>query len=327
MYGASGATRAVIEGTLAAIRDRVPTSLAIVIETSGSTYVRRGAIALFAANEQQIGWLSGGCLEPEIARRAECAATNACVEWMEIDTRDDEDLFLGSAVGCRGRLRLVLLPILAMEGWETLGEAWLAGEARLEFSIDASGKIACRIATRQHAWELPSTFAGWQDDDSKETCWRVAIEEPPAVVIFGGGPETPLLVPLLRALGWMTSVVEARSRWQANAALADHCIAERPELALKTIHLERVTAAVIMHHNFELDREALQSLASTDIAFIGLLGPERRRDDLFKLLTGNERASLLPRLHSPVGLDLGGHGPEAIALSIAAQLQAFMRRQ
>ena len=32
---------------------------------------------------------------------------------------------------------------------------------------------------------------------------------------------------------------------------------------------------------------------------------------------------LVPRLRSPVGLRLGGQGPEAIALSIAAQLQAW----
>jgi xanthine dehydrogenase accessory factor len=64
-------------------------------------------------------------------------------------------------------------------------------------------------------------------------------------------------------------------------------------------------------------------LAGTPIPFIGLLGPPRRRDDLFKLLTPGQRAALDPRLRAPVGLDLGGQGPEAIALSIAAQLQSW----
>jgi len=30
----------------------------------------------------------------------------------------------------------------------------------------------------------------------------------------------------------------------------------------------------------------------------------------------------MARLHTPVGLDLGGHSPAAIALAIAAELQA-----
>jgi xanthine dehydrogenase accessory factor len=86
---------------------------------------------------------------------------------------------------------------------------------------------------------------------------------------------------------------------------------------------ERYAAALVMHHSFELDLLALKLLAETPIPAIGLLGPRRRRDDLFKLLTPAERAALHGRLHGPVGLDLGGQGPEAISLSIAAQLQQW----
>jgi xanthine dehydrogenase accessory factor len=43
-------------------------------------------------------------------------------------------------------------------------------------------------------------------------------------------------------------------------------------------------------------------------------------------LSDDVREALSPRVRSPVGLDLGGHGPEPIALSIAAQLQASLRR-
>ncbi len=47
-----------------------------------------------------------------------------------------------------------------------------------------------------------------------------------------------------------------------------------------------------MHHDFELDREALVALADTEVGFIGLLGPRRRREDLFKLLTPDQRLRL-----------------------------------
>ena len=77
-----------------------------------------------------------------------------------------------------------------------------------------------------------------------------------------------------------------------------------------------------MHHNFELDLEALLALSAKPPPFIGLLGPRRRREDLFRLLPEASRERLRPTLQSPVGIDLGGRGPEAIALSIAAQLQS-----
>ncbi len=326
MTRTSGANRAVIEAALTAVRERIPATLALVVDTSGSTYVRRGAIALFAADSLQVGWLSGGCLEAEIARRADHAAANACIEWMEIDTRDDEDLFAGSAVGCRGRLRLVLLPLLALPGWHDLAEAWISAAGPLQISVSGSGALSCRIADRQRAWILPSTFAGWQDDESEIVSWVVELAPPASVLIFGAGPETALLVPLLRALGWMTTLVESRARWATNARLADHALTARPEAAMAMLKPDSYAAALVMQHNFELDHEALQALATASIPFIGLLGPIRRRDDLFKLLSDASRDALLPRLHAPVGLDLGGHGPEAIALSIAAQLQAFMHR-
>jgi xanthine dehydrogenase accessory factor len=128
-------------------------------------------------------------------------------------------------------------------------------------------------------------------------------------------------VPLLRQLGWHVTVVERRPRWTAPAALADVHLAQAPEAALRAAP-RAFDAALVMHHDFDRDREALAALADAATGFIGLLGPVRRREDLFRLLPAAAREALAPRLHSPVGLDLGGQGPEAIALSIAAQLHA-----
>jgi xanthine dehydrogenase accessory factor len=131
------------------------------------------------------------------------------------------------------------------------------------------------------------------------------------------------LLPLLRSLGWMTTLVERRPRWSTESRHADALIEAGPEAALSTAPAHAFGAALVMNHNFELDREALHALAGSGLAFIGLLGPSRRREDLFRVLPPAAREALLPRLRSPIGLKLGGQGPEAIALSIAAQLQAY----
>src|SRR5688500_12428944 len=99
--------RTVFEAARAALHAGEAGVLAIVLETEGSTYVRAGAAAWFAAGGSA-GWLSGGCLEPEIARHAARAAAEGRIGWLELDTRDDEDLLAGSSAGCRGRLRLGL---------------------------------------------------------------------------------------------------------------------------------------------------------------------------------------------------------------------------
>jgi xanthine dehydrogenase accessory factor len=309
----------ILERSAQAAANAQPMVLALVIETEGSTYVRPGGMALFGLAQQQWGWLSGGCLEPEIAERAAAADREAQLGWMEIDTRDDEDLFAGSAVGCRGRLRIALIPLRLLPGWPALVQAWRQRQGALVLQLQADGALTASVDGTRQQWRLAAITPPW----SPTATMQVSIAPPPAVVVFGAGPETPLLLPLLRQSGWVTRLVERRPRWLPMRDMADGIIEATPASVAAAVADERFDAALVMHHHFELDREALEVLAATSVPFVGLLGPPRRRDDLFRLLPPSVHAQLLSRLHAPVGLDLGGYGPEAIALSIAAQLQAW----
>lgn len=310
-----GAMRAVLEASATALQRGEQAALAVVVATEGSTYVRPGAMALFGS-DMQVGWLSGGCLEPVIAQRALQAAEQARLDWLDIDTRDDEDLLSGSALGCRGRLHIALLPLQSLPGWDDVASHWLRAGSPLHLRIGGDGEVGVATAALQQQWQLATAAA-------KAAAWQLEIAPPPSVLILGAGPETPTLLPLLRTLGWVTTLVERRPRWKGMATLADAAVEQAPDAALARLRVSAFDAALVMHHHFELDRETLAAVWSHDIGFIGLLGPPRRRDDLFRVLAPHAREALAPRLRSPVGLDLGGHGPEAIALSIAAQLHAF----
>jgi xanthine dehydrogenase accessory factor len=291
--------------------------LVVVVATEGSTYVRQGAMAVFAADDTQTGWLSGGCLEPEIARRARDAVAAGCLDAMDIDTRDDEDLLAGSAVGCRGRLHLALLPLDRLPGWSQVVQAWWQGAGPLSLRLTAAGGVSARAGDIERAWTLPVAAS-----TVTEIVGEATVPPPPRVAIFGAGPETPMLVAWLRQLGWHVTVVERRARWIPADKVADDWRMQSPDEAMRTLQ-PAPDAALVMHHHFEHDREALVALARTAIPFIGLLGPVRRREDLLRVIPTALHASLLSRLHSPIGLKLGGQGAEAIALSIAAQLQAW----
>ncbi|WP_277380671.1 XdhC family protein [Stenotrophomonas maltophilia] len=311
-----GSPRSVLETALTRARAGQHAVLALVLETDGSTYAGAGDMVLFC-NGSQVGWLSGGCLEPELARRADLVSAAGQVDWIEIDTRSDEDLLSGSALGCRGRLRIALLPLRAMAGIDVVIEAWLREGVPLQRELRASGQIVFGAGRRERTWQLHS-MDGTQPFG--EGAWRLTLPRLPRALILGGGPETPFLVPLLRGLGWQISVAERRARWTSAGQGADAHLQTSPAEAL---HGDPCDAVLVMHHDFELDREALVALADTKVAFIGLLGPQRRGEDLFKLLTPDQRHRLSPRLRSPVGLKIGGRGPEAISLSIAAQLQQW----
>lgn len=318
---ATDGLRAVLEAALDAVATGIPAVLALVVETEGSTYVGVGAMALFGVADGQVGWLSGGCLEPEIERRARMAAEASAIGWIEIDTRDDEDLLSGSALGCRGRLRIALLPLRGLPGFEAVAAAWLQGGCALDIDLEFSGTIDAKAGDETRRWRLPSLAPDWTNAQADR--WSVHRAPPPAVIVFGAGPETPLLLPLLRQMGWRVTLVERRPRWLAHGANADRVIEMMPATVLPGVQAQVFDAALVMHHNFELDRETLSALSGSVVPFVGLLGPLRRREDLFRLLSPAQRDALAPRLRSPIGLKLGGQGPQAIALSIAAQLQAY----
>lgn len=313
---AEGNPGAVLQAAFDALSNGGAPVLALVVETEGSTYASPGALALFG-DGPHVGWISGGCLEPEIARVASLAGEAGRIEWLEIDTTDDSALFSGSAVGCRGRQMLALVPLAALSNAVDVLAAWLDGGQALDITLARSGRIDCRLDTRAWSWTPPvgAVPQGATRD------WTLTVQRAPEVLILGAGPETPTLMPLLRSLGWRVTVAERRARWRETAGPGADLLDLSPGDAVAAHR--HADVALVMHHGFESDLEALGALAGSPIPFIGLLGPERRRDDLCTLLRPGERDALQGRLHAPVGAPRCGRGPEAIALSIATQLQQW----
>ncbi|MGH8313982.1 MAG: XdhC family protein, partial [Steroidobacterales bacterium] len=95
-----------------------------------------------------------------------------------------------------------------------------------------------------------------------------------------------------------------------------------PQRLLTEISLGDFDAAVVMSHNLDSDARYLRALAASSMPYIGLLGPAARRRRLLADL-GAAARQLGDRLYGPVGLDIGARTPEAIALAIVAEIQAF----
>jgi xanthine dehydrogenase accessory factor len=85
-------------------------------------------------------------------------------------------------------------------------------------------------------------------------------------------------------------------------------------------------AAVVMTHNFLKDLALLDVLLPSTIAYVGLLGPKQRGEELLAQISESARARR-DILHSPIGLDLGGETPEEIALAIIAEIQSVLNRR
>ena len=90
------------------------------------------------------------------------------------------------------------------------------------------------------------------------------------------------------------------------------------------------SVGVIMTHNYNRDREILRLLLESKACYVGALGPRRRTEKLLEELNAegvNFSSEQLKKLFAPVGLDIGANTPEAIALSIIAEIQSVLNNR
>jgi xanthine dehydrogenase accessory factor len=312
-------------------------ALALVTDTEGSTYRKPGALALVADDGERVGAISGGCLEPALDQLARDALASGRVEVALFDTRGDDDLVFGSGSGCRGRMRVLAWPVApgAQAFFDALCAAQADGEALdLVLSVDAGG------AGRGLAWRAGLRFdlnadeaaAGLRESapglhEARGALFaRLRIAPAPRLLLVGAGPEAPAMLRLANTLGWLAEVMDHRPGLLLPERLGDTNALRhgRPATVLPSLAIVP-DAALVMTHVASTDLEALRALAAMRVGYVGLLGPPGRRDELLAQLTDAERAALMPRLRAPVGLPLGGDGPEAIAMAVAAQLQQFFQ--
>lgn len=301
--------------------------LGIVVATEGSTYRKPGALVLLDRAGLRHGVISGGCLEPELERRAQSVFATGNAALVDFDTRSDEDLVFGSGTGCRGRVHLLLLPVPPgaplPQALRRAMDAGLALDLSLALAGNAPGSGGAVVdGTAGGTWSWNARGVAQSATEPAAADLRLRIAPPPRVLLLGAGPETPPLLESMQRFGWFSTVVEHRARWSAfaRAVRSDRHIDAAPAAAAALLAAAANDAAIVMSHNFVLDAQHLRWCANGDIGYIGLLGPPARRDALLAEL-GGDAQRLRARLHAPVGLDLGGSGPEAIALAIMAELQ------
>jgi xanthine dehydrogenase accessory factor len=320
----AGGRRAILAGVRELERARRPGVLAIVLQTSGSTYRKPGALVLLDGGGVRAGALSGGCLEAELEQLAREVLDEGCAREVRIDTSGDEDRVFGSGTGCGGSSRVLLVP-LPIDG-APLRDALFAADARglaLELAFADAMPGEGEASVGGEVFRFDRAGGPRAADVGLDASLRVTAAAPRRLLLFGAGPETRPLLALLHLLDWQVELLEHRARWSryAEAAGADHVHEQPPEYSSTLITARRFDAALAMYHNVALDARSLRQLAPAAIAYVGLLGPPARRDDLLREVGSEASAQLDGRLHAPVGLPLGGEGAESIALSIAAQLQ------
>lgn len=325
-----------------------PLALVTIYATRGSTYSKAGTHMLIDGAGDFHGMLSGGCLEGDLALRAAAVIDSGEPQTVTYDLAQDDELW-GLGVGCDGVMQVFLQALKPANGYEPF--AAIAGAmlgdrpVRLAIVIESAhpqvrpGAAAVDPGDGARGLGVADETAGrlLQDgarpvlqqialDGNDISVLAGAIQPPPRLLVLGAGPDAEPVVHFAAELGWRCTVADHRDAYVGSGdfgAAEDVLCMPAGELA-ENLALDRFDAAVIMSHHLASDRAYLEQLAATDLRYIGLLGPAARRDRLLSEL-GERATSLAGRLHGPAGIDIGGRGPAAIALSIVAEVQGVLQ--
>ena len=187
------------------------------------------------------------------------------------------------------------------------------GKARI---IRVKPKEAARAGTDSDGVELhPSSCpSGGAADLFVEPMRRA-----PRLVICGESPAAAALCILGRTLGFRVILATGGRDAEKNGA-DEHAADERIRgYDLSGLNLDSRDAAVVATQG-RRDGEALSGALSTAAGYVGMIGSRRKMAALRKKMADSFSAQRLEALRAPAGLDIGGVGPEEIALSIAVEI-------
>jgi xanthine/CO dehydrogenase XdhC/CoxF family maturation factor len=304
--------------------------LVTLVHTRGSTYRRPGARMLVLPGCRIIGTISGGCLEPTVARQAWDATRNHQRIVLEIESAPEDDQW-GPASGCHGTLYLLAEPIppgTAHPALQLLAQLRDADQPVVllhEFIRTPTGDLLPGPTRIEHAPH--ETTSRWLEQNRTAT-FRELLTPPPHLLICGAGDDAQPACRIAAELGWRIDVLDSRARLATRDRFPDaqRISAEGPS-ALPSL-LRRHTAAVVMSHRFSDDVDYTAQLLQHNLPYIGLLGPRQRAQRLLAEVADRTNTTPSPdqlqRIFSPIGLDIGSATPESIALAIIAEIHAAL---
>lgn len=347
------------------LKERLHTAaLATLIKVEGSAYRSPGAKMLITSDGQQIGTISGGCLESDVVKRSQEVLETGISALVKYDTTSEDDLIWGLGLGCQG-VAYILIEQLNADRLNALSviEQCLStrqtGAVATAFEVESTNAIKkCTVnsisdrlllnpdgnlVSQIGSTELKDAIVRdlqsvLQQKKSRSQTYMLreeivevfleVIEPPTSLVIFGAGFDVLPVVRFAKELGWYVIVIDPQARLQTKERFSkcDRLILGSPDETAQ-LEFDEHTVAVAMSHNYLYDLDFLQTLTNIPLKYLGILGPKKRTNRLLQDLKYEDCVLQTRQIYSPVGLDIGANNPEEIALSIIAEIQAVTKER
>ncbi|WP_285731052.1 XdhC family protein [Nocardiopsis sp. ATB16-24] len=330
-------------------------ALATVIDTYKSAPRDAGASMLVSASGEVVGSVSGGCVEGAVYEEAmEVIRTGVPVR-RTYGVSDDDAFSVG--LTCGGTLHMFVEPvgrttypqlgsvIGAIDEHQPVAVATIVsdpsdtgrvGRRRVVWPDHAEGDLGSARLTDALDDDVRGMLAqgstgllhygtdGQRRGDELEVFVR-SFAPAPRMLVFGAIDFAAAVADLGSYLGYRVTVCDARPVFATAKRFptAEEVVVAWPHVFLEEIaeEIDERTAICVLTHDPKFDVPVLKEALRTRAGYIGAMGSRRTHEDRRqRLREAGVGEEALARLHSPIGLDLGGRTPEETAVSIAAEL-------
>ena len=307
--------------------------------------VCRGRTARSPVPARLSGAISAGCVESDLIEWAHSVLADGAAKLVTYDVADADAMRIG--LTCGGRIDVLIENVGEyLDEWTTVFEAVANDRAvalavalspdemrgRRIFLVDeAFGTIDPAVdgqvvdAMRRQAIAGGSANIEIAGGREPVRAFVEAIAPPPRLIVVGATQIALPLCRMARELDFHVTVIDPRDVYASAERLSDANIVVRewPDRALQSIELGSDTYVVTLTHDEKFDLPTLRHVLRSKARYVGALGSRRTHETrLAALREDGFSEEELARIHSPVGLDLGGRAPAEIALSILAEVTA-----
>jgi xanthine dehydrogenase accessory factor len=306
-----------------ALRDEPAVALATLVgATGGGSSKKIGAKMIVGRSGRIIGGVTiGGCVDAQVVEAADAlvAAGGAGQRLLSISLDDDEAWEIG--LTCGGTLDVLLTRVVP----SAEADPTVAAHRRALELLDA-GEAAVIVTPLDASIEprtIPASELAEGGPEAHVFLDRVA--PPLTLVIVGAGQIAMTLTRLACELDMRTVVVDGRERYATPDRFpdADELRVGMPSEIVAGIPPNKNVAVVLVAHDYKYELPVLRQVLRSPVGYIGLLGSRKRGAAVRDLLAAEGfTADELARVHTPIGVDLGGKQPEEVALSILAEVVA-----
>jgi len=294
--------------------------LCTIVEAVGSSPRPIGSLLACTDSGEQIGSLSGGCVEEDLLERifAGDFVGNDChlVEY-GVSAQQNERLGLP----CGGRLHILLQVLLSGH----VNSDWL------ESALEAIQRRAClrRTVDLENGTTELDFNSAYQALTFSGDILQHSFGPRMRMLLVGAGQLSQSLAELAMAMDYEVIVTDPREKilqqWEGPDVTLTGGM---PDDAVRHYGDDSRSVVITLTHDPRIDDMALMEALTSRAWYVGALGSKKTTQKrLLRLRQLDLSEAQIAFLHAPVGLDIGSKTPMEIAISIVAELTALRRKR